>query len=58
MREALFEGPFIRAIIDLEETGLEIKAIVPREKSRLINTGSSITVRIDPVNIHIMPLAP
>jgi iron(III) transport system ATP-binding protein len=58
VREALFEGPFIRVIIDLEETGLEIKAIVPREKSRHIYIGSSITVKIDPENIHIMPVAP
>jgi ABC-type Fe3+/spermidine/putrescine transport system ATPase subunit len=58
IREALFEGPFIRAIIDLEETGLEIRAIVPREKSRLINIGSSIMVKIDPENIHIMHASP
>ncbi len=54
IKDLLFEGPYIRALLEIEDSGVEIKAIISREKYEMLSNSDYIAITIDPYKIHII----
>jgi len=54
IKDLLFEGPHIRVLLEIEDSGVEIKALISRERYEMFRDNNYIAITIDPHKIHII----